>query len=125
MTYLGNFCSYHFTDRQYTGIRKGQMGSQYLFPLGMRCKSSGCSGPLAVQHGWEGEAATQWRFQEVNQAVLVDKLQPLFPIFLLINLCLVVNPYGGSWCRELRNLCGIQGYGRCVKMKPNLKDLAD
>lgn len=106
---------------------KGQMGSQYLFTLEMRCKNSGCSCPLAMQHGWRGEAAAQLRFQEANQAVLVEKLQLLFPIFLLwkINFCLDVNPFEGSSCRELKKLSGIQGYVRCVKMKPTLKGLAN
>lgn len=46
-------------------------------------------------------------------------------IYLLnyFNLCLDVNPFEGSSCRELRNLCGVQGYMRCVKMKPTLKVL--
>lgn len=101
------------------------MGSEYWCTLGVRCKNGGCSPHLAVRWGWKGEAPAQLRIQEVNQAVLVERLQPLFPIFLLINACLGVNPYEGSRCSELRNLGGIQVYARCLKMRRNLKDLGD
>lgn len=103
-----------------------QMGSKYLSVLGMRCKNIDGSPHLAMWWGWKGEAASQLRIQEENQAVLVEGLQPLFPIFHLINVCLGVNPYEGSRCSEVRNLGGIQWYARYVKMmRQNLNDLGD
>lgn len=55
----------------------------------------------------------QLRIQEVNQAVLAERLQSLLPFFLLINVCLGVNP------REKF------GWHSAVKWRQNLKDLGD